>query len=152
MPGKVNPVMSEMLVQVCIYTQGLSQMVVMCGRDGHFELNVTIPLIAYALHESIHVLAGGVRQFADACVSGIEADEARCRELVDRSLMLVTALNPHIGYDAASAVAKEALATGKTLRDVVLAKGLMDAATLDAALDPLSMTRPGESALGGGGG
>ena len=152
MPGKVNPVMSEMLVQVCIYTQGLSQMVVMCGRDGHFELNVTIPLIAYALHESIHVLAGGVRQFADACVSGIEADEARCRELVDRSLMLVTALNPHIGYDAASAVAKEALATGKTLREVVLAKGLMDAATLDAALDPLSMTRPGESALGGGGG
>jgi fumarate hydratase, class II len=151
MPGKVNPVMSEMLVQVCIYTQGLSQMVVMCGRDGHFELNVTIPLIAYALHESIHVLANGARQFADACVVGIEADEARCKELVDRSLMLVTALNPHIGYDAAAAVAKEALATGKTLREVVLAKGLMDAASLDAALEPLSMTKPGESSLAGGG-
>jgi fumarate hydratase class II len=151
MPGKVNPVMSEMLVQVCIYTQGLSQMVVLCGRDGHFELNVTIPLIAYALHEAIHVLANGARQFADACVEGIEADEARCRELVERSLMLVTALNPHIGYDAAAAVAKEALATGKTLKEIVLAKGLMDAATLDRALEPLSMTRPGESALGGGG-
>ena len=152
MPGKVNPVMSEMLVQVCIYTQGLSQMVVMCGRDGHFELNVTIPLIVYALHEAIHVLANGARQFADACVAGLEADEARCRELVDRSLMLVTALNPHIGYDAAAAVAKEALATGKTLKEVVLAKGLMTAAALDAALDPRSMTKPGESALGAGGG
>ena len=151
MPGKVNPVMSEMLVQVCIYTQGLSQMVVICGRDGHFELNVTIPLIAYSLHEAIHVLANGARQFADACVEGIEADEARCRELVDRSLMLVTALNPHIGYDAAAVVAKEALATGKTLREVVLAKGLMTAADLDRALEPLSMTRPGESSLAGGG-
>lgn len=151
MPGKVNPVMSEMLVQVCIYTQGLSQMVVVCGRDGHFELNVTIPLIAYALHEAIHVLAAGSRQFADACVAGIEADETRCRELVDRSLMLVTALNPHIGYDAAAAVAKEAFASGKTLREVVLEKGLMDAAALDAALEPSSMTRPGESALAGGG-
>jgi fumarate hydratase, class II len=123
----------------------------MCGRDGHFELNVTIPLIAYALHESIHVLANGARQFADACVVGIDADEARCKELVDRSLMLVTALNPHIGYDAAASVAKEALSTGKTLREVVLAKGLMDAATLDAALEPLSMTKPGESSLAGGG-
>ena len=152
MPGKVNPVMSEMLVQVCVYTQGLSQMVVLCGRDGHFELNVTIPLIAYALHESIHVLANGARQFADACVAGIEADGARCKELVDRSLMLVTALNPHIGYDAAAAVAKEALSTGRTLKEVVLAKGLMTAAAIDAALDPSSMTKPGENALGGGGG
>ena len=151
MPGKINPVMSEMLVQVCIYTQGLSQVVVMCGRDGQFELNVTIPLIAYALHESIHVLANGARQFADACVEGVEADEARCRELVDRSLMLVTALNPHIGYDAAAAVAKEASSTGKTLREVVLEKGLMKAGELDRALEPLRMTRPGESSLSGGG-
>lgn len=151
MPGKVNPVMSEMLVQVCVYAQGLSQMVVMCGRDGHFELNVTVPLIAYALHESVHVLANGARQFADACVAGLEADEARCRELVDRSLMLVTALNPYIGYDSAAAVAKEALASGRTLKEVVLAKGLMTAAALDEALDPASMTKPGESALAGGG-
>lgn len=150
MPGKVNPVMSEMLVQVGIYVQGLAQMVMLCGRDGHFELNVTIPLIAHALHESIQVLANGARQFADACVAGIEVDQGRCRELVDRSLMLVTALNPHIGYDAAAAVAKEAFATGKTLREVVLEKKLMDEKTLDAALEPLAMTKPGESALGGG--
>ena len=143
MPGKVNPVMSEMLVQGCIYTQGLCQMVVACGRDGHFELNATIPLIAYALHESIQVLAAGARQFADGCVSGLEVDEARCRELVDRSLMLVTALTPHIGYDAAAAVAKEALVTGKTLRDVVLSKDLMQVKALDTALDPTRMLKPG---------
>jgi len=152
MPGKVNPVMSEMLVQVCIYTQGLAQVVATCGRDGHFELNVTIPLIAHALHESIHCLAAGARAFTKQCVNGLEADAARCQELVNRSLMLVTALNPYIGYDAAAAVAKEALAKNKTLREVVLEKKLMDMATLDRALEPLSMTKPGESALGAGGG
>lgn len=146
MPGKVNPVMSEMLVQVCLYVQGLSQCVVMCGRDGHFELNVTLPLIAHCLHESIHCLSNGARVFAEKCVVGIEADAARCRELVDRSLMLVTALNPHIGYDAAAAVAKEAFSTGKTLREVVLAKGLMDAAVVDRALDPNAMTKPNATA------
>jgi fumarate hydratase class II len=152
MPGKVNPVMSEMLVQVCIYVQGLSQVVTTCGRDGHFELNVTIPLMAHALHESIHCLANGARAFTRQCVVGIEADAARCRELVDRSLMLVTALNPYIGYDAAAAVAKEALAKNTTLCEIVLEKKLMDAATLDKALEPMSMTKPGESALGTGGG
>ncbi|OAM89471.1 class II fumarate hydratase [Termitidicoccus mucosus] len=144
MPGKVNPVMSEMLVQTCIYAQGLCQMVALCGRDGHFELNVTIPLIAHALHEAVHCLANAARTFADRCVEGIEADPERCRELVDRSLMLVTALNPYIGYDAAAAVAKEAYAQNKTLREVVLEKQLLDAAALDKALNPAAMTRPGE--------
>ncbi len=143
MPGKVNPVMSEMLVQVSIYATGLANMVVLCGRDGHFELNVTLPLIAYALHEAIACLANGCRLFARRCVSGIEADAARCRELVDRSLMLVTALNPYIGYDAAAAVAKEAFSGNRTLREVVLARGLLDAATLDRILDPRAMTQPG---------
>ncbi len=152
MPGKVNPVMSEMLVQVGLYVQGLAQTVAACGRDGHFELNVTLPLIAHCLHEAIQCLANGARVFAEKCVAGIEADAARCRELMERSLMLVTALNPHIGYDAAASVAKEAFATGKSLRDVVLARGLLDAATLDRALEPLAMTRPGESSLAGGGG
>jgi fumarate hydratase class II len=142
MPGKVNPVMSEMLVQVCLYVQGLAQTVVNCGRDGHFELNVTLPLIAHCLHEAIHCLASGTTVFTEKCIVGLEADAERCRELVDRTLMLVTALNPHIGYDAAAAVAKEAFATGKTLREIVLARKLMDAATLDRALDPLAMTKP----------
>ncbi|QYM79573.1 class II fumarate hydratase [Horticoccus luteus] len=142
MPGKVNPVMSEMLVQVGLYTHGLTQTVVQCGRDGHFELNVTLPLIAHCLHEAIHCLANAVRVFTERCVVGLEADEARCRELVGRSLMLVTALNPFIGYDQAAAVAKEAFATGRTLREIVLEKKLLDAATLDRALDPRSMTKP----------
>jgi fumarate hydratase class II len=124
----------------------------LCGRDGHFELNVTIPLMAHALHESITCLANGCRVFARQCVAGIEADAARCRELVDRSLMLVTALNPYIGYDAAAAVAKEALAKNKTLREVVLEKKLMDAATLDRALEPMSMTKPGVGPLSASGG
>jgi fumarate hydratase, class II len=142
MPGKVNPVMCEMLVQACIYSHGLCQMVVLCGRDGHFELNATLPLVIFALHESIDVLAAAARQFADNCVAGLEVDEARCRELVQRSLMLVTALTPHIGYDVAAAVAREALVSGKTLREVVLAKGLMSATAVDAALDPAHMLRP----------
>ncbi len=139
MPGKINPVMSEMLVQVAHYVRGLTSTVTSCGQDGHFELNVTIPLIAYSLHESITGLANGSRVFAERCVDGLEADVEQCRTLVDRSLMLVTALNPHIGYDRAAQVAKEAHASGRTLREVVLAKGWLDAATLDEALDPRSM-------------
>lgn len=139
MPGKVNPVMSEMLIQVCLYAQGLDGIVAACGRDGQFELNVTLPLIAHCLHEAVRCLAHGAEVFADRCVAGIEADAARCRELTERSLMLVTALNPHIGYDRAAQVAKEAHATGRTLREVVLAKGWLDAATLDRALDPKNM-------------
>lgn len=151
MPGKVNPVMSEMLVQVGIYTLGMANIVAMCGRDGHFELNVTLPLMSYSLHDAIRCLSAGARQFADACVKGIEADPERCRELVDRSLMLVTALNPYIGYDAAAVVAKEAYSKNKTLREVVLEKGLLDAATLDRALDPVTMTKPGAGTPGAGG-
>lgn len=142
MPGKVNPVMSEMLVQVGIYTMGLANVVAMCGRDGHFELNVTLPLMAHALHESVTCLSNGATVFARQCVAGIEADEAQCNEHVKRSLMLVTALNPKIGYDAAAAVAKQAFAENKTLREVVLEKGLLDEKTLDEALDPMQMIRP----------
>jgi fumarate hydratase, class II len=152
MPGKVNPVMSEMLVQVCLYVQGLSHTIVMCGRDGHFELNVTLPVMAHCLHESIRCLSNGINVFTDKCVVGLAAEVERCRELVDRSLMLVTALNPHIGYDAAAAVAKEAFTSGKSLREVVLAKKLMDAATLDRALDPVAMTKPNATSAGAGSG
>ena len=141
MPGKVNPVMCEMLVQVGLYVQGLAQTVSACGREGHFELNATLPLIAHCLHESILCLARGIRVFAEKCVFGLEADAARCRELMERSLMLVTALTPQIGYDAAASVAQEAFATGKSLREVVLARGLMEAAALERALEPLAMTR-----------
>jgi fumarate hydratase class II len=152
MPGKVNPVMSEMLVQVGMYVHGLTQTTMLCGRDGHLELNVTLPLMAHCLHESIACLAKGVNVFTDRCIAGLAADAAHCRELVDRSLMLVTALNPFIGYDQAAAVAKEAFATHRTLREVVLAKRLMDPAALDRALDPTAMTKPNSGRPGAGSG
>jgi fumarate hydratase class II len=139
MPGKVNPVMSEMLVQVGLYVQGLTQTVQLCARDGHLELNVTIPLIAFALHESIRCLAAASRTFAERCVEGLEANRERCRELVERSLMLVTALAPVLGYDVAASVAKEAHATGRTLREVVLARALLTPEELDRRLDPREM-------------
>jgi fumarate hydratase class II len=142
MPGKVNPVMSEMLVQVGLYVQGLAQTAMACGRDGHLELNVTLPLLAHCLHEAIHCLANGARVFAEKCVAGVEADVARCRELMERSLMLVTALTPQIGYDAAAGVAKEAFASGRSLREVVLERGLMSAEAVDQALDPQAMIGP----------
>jgi fumarate hydratase class II len=142
MPGKVNPVMCEMLVQVGLYAMGLAQTVAAAGRDGQLELNATLPLMAHCLHESVHCLANGARVFTEKCVAGIEGDDARCRELMERSLMLVTALNPHLGYDVAASVAKEALVSGKTLSEVVLARGLMDKAALARALDPLAMVGP----------
>ena len=143
MPGKVNPVMCEMLVQVGLYVHGLTHTVTACGREGQLELNTTLPLIASCLHDSVQCLANAVRAFTDKCVIGIEADAARCRELMDRSLSLVTALNPHLGYETAASVAQEAQVSGKSLREVVLARGLMDAAALDRALEPLAMARPG---------
>ena len=143
MPGKVNPVISEMLVQVTSYAMGLCHAVSIGGREGHFELNVNIPLIVWALHQTVHCLSNGARVFADRCVTGIEVNEETCRELVDRSLMLVTALNPYIGYDRAAEVAKEAFATNRTLRQVILDKGLMDEETVDRALHPRAMTAPG---------
>ena len=139
MPGKVNPVMSEMLVQVAIYVQGLCQSVVIAGRDGHFELNVTIPMIAHSLHQAISYLANGIDTFIDKCLSGLKANEQRCQELLEKSLMLVTALNEHIGYDNCSRVAKKAFQENKTLKQVLLDEELLDEATIDQALDPKKM-------------
>jgi len=142
MPGKVNPVMSEMLVQVCLYATGLNTTVVMAGRDGQLELNTTLPLLAHCLHESIRCLTNAARLFTDQCVAGLEADTTRCADHVARSLMLVTALVPHLGYDVTSRVAKRAFAENRTLREIVLDEKLLDAATVDKALDPRAMTSP----------
>lgn len=139
MPGKVNPVMAEMLVQTGYYVRGLAAGAQEAARDGHFELNATVPMLAHALHEAVRVLAAAVRVFATRCVAGIEADEAVCRSAVERSLMLVTALTPLLGYDRAAAAAQEAFASGRTLREVVAEKGWLDAAALDRALNPSTM-------------
>ena len=126
MPGKVNPVMSEALMMVAARVAGNHTTVTIAGSRGNFELNVMLPVIAHSLLESITLLAGASRAFADRCVAGIEANEERARELLDRNPSIATALNPYIGYDAAAKVAKEAAREGKAVRDVVRARGLLD--------------------------
>jgi fumarate hydratase class II len=121
------------------------------ARDSIFELNTLMPLIAHNLLESVRLLTAAIRVFADRCVAGIEADTERCRALIDQSLAMCTSLAPKIGYDQAAAIAKEAYATGKTVRAVAEAKGVLPKAELDALLDPDAMTRPGAEGGGGGG-
>jgi fumarate hydratase, class II len=143
MPGKVNPVMSEMVMQVVAQVVGNDSTITWSAANGNFELNVMMPVLAHNLSESISLLANAARVFAEKCVAGIEANEARARELVERNVIVVTALNPHIGYDAGARVAKEALATGKTVREIVLAHGLMTEEEVDRALDLKKMTEGG---------
>ena len=143
MPGKVNPVMSEALMMVAARVAGNHTTVTIGGSRGNFELNVMLPVIAHSLLESITLLSGASRAFADRCVAGIEANESRARELLDRNPAIATALNPHIGYDAAAGVAKQAAREGKAVRDIVRAKGLLDEETLEEALDVRGMTEPG---------
>ena len=143
MPGKVNPVMSEALMMVAARVAGNHTTVTMAGSRGNFELNVMLPVIAHSLLESITLLAGASRAFADRCVAGIEANPERARELLDRNPAIATALNPYIGYDAAATVAKEAAREGKAVRDVVRERGLLDDETLEEALDVRGMTEPG---------
>jgi fumarate hydratase class II len=139
MPGKVNPTQCEMLTMVAAQVIGNHQAVTVGGMQGHLELNVFKPLIAANVLRSIDLLATGMNGFAEHCIEGLQADEARIAELVDRSLMLVTALTPAIGYDAAAAIAKKAHAEGTTLREAALALGAVDAETFDRLMDPKAM-------------
>jgi fumarate hydratase class II len=146
MPGKVNPVICEAVCQVCAQVIGNDAAVAFGGAAGNFELNVMMPVIAKNLLDSIGLLASASRLLADRCVSGITTDPARLRRLAESSPAIVTALNPFIGYEAAAAVAHEALASGKTIREVVIARGHvargeLTEEQLDAALDVLAMTR-----------
>ena len=143
MPGKVNPVMSEMVMQVVAQVVGNDATITWSAANGNFELNVMMPVLAHNLSESILILSNAARVFAEKCVKGIEANEARARELVERNVIVVTALNPYIGYDAGAKVAKEALTTGKTVREVVLEHRLMSEADLDRVLDLKRMTEGG---------
>ena len=142
MPGKVNPTQSEALTMVAAQVMGNHVAVSVAGASGHFELNVFKPVMIYNLLQSIRLLADGARSFADNCVAGIEANRARIERLLHESLMLVTALNPHIGYDAAARIAKKAHAEGITLKRAALALGLVDAADFDAWVDPAKMVGP----------
>ena len=143
MPGKVNPVMAEMLNMVCYHVMGNDQTIMACSQAGQFELNVMMPIIAYNLLQSFEILTNGIRAFTERCVRGIQANLEHCKQLAERSMGLATALNPYIGYSAAAQVAQEALARGVSLRQVVLDKGYLSEEQLDAILDPYTMTEPG---------
>ena len=142
MPRKVNPVMCEMLIQVAAQVIGNDTAITTGCRDGHFELNVMMPMMAHNLLESIRLLANATRVFADRCVAGIEANEKRCSDLVEDSLAMCTSLAPLIGYDKAAAIAKAAYETGKTVRQVASERKVLTDSELDRALDPTSMTKP----------
>ncbi|CAM8650805.1 class II fumarate hydratase [Sphingobium cupriresistens] len=139
MPGKVNPTQCESLTMVAAQVIGNAQAVTIGGMQGHFELNVFMPLIGANVLRSIHLLSVGMESFAERCVEGLVANEARIAELVDRSLMLVTALAPEIGYDNAAAIAKHAHKTGQTLKEAGLELGLVDETTFDRLVRPENM-------------
>ena len=143
MPGKVNPVMSEMMMMVAAQVVGNDAAVTWGGANGNFELNVMMPVIAHNLLESIELLANAADTFADRCVDGLEANDQRAKELVEKNAIVVTALNPHIGYDNGARIAKEAVASGRSVRELVLEEGLMSEEELDEALDLKGMTEGG---------
>ena len=143
MPGKVNPVMAEMLNMVCFQVIGNDLTVAMAAQAGQLELNVMMPVINYNLLQSLEILKNGVKAFTERCVKGIKADKARCREFAEKSVGLATILNPFIGYEKAAVIAKEAVITGKTIREIVLEKGILSKKEIDKIFNPMAMTRPG---------
>ncbi|MGZ9030942.1 MAG: class II fumarate hydratase [Burkholderiaceae bacterium] len=142
MPGKVNPTQSEAVVMLGMQVLGNDATINFAGASGNFELNVTRPLVAHAMLGSLRLLADGMESFDRHCVRGIEPKTARIAELLERSLMLVTALAPHIGYDKAAAIARRAHADGTTLREAALAHGDVSAEEFDRWVDPASMVNP----------
>jgi fumarate hydratase class II len=141
MPGKVNPVIPEVVTQVAAQVIGNDAAITVGGLQGHFELNVFIPMMARNLLDSIRLLASASRLLAEKCVDGIEANRDQCEHYAELTLSAATALNPHIGYDKASEIVKEAAATGRSLRDVARDAGV-DEGILDEALDYRAMAKP----------
>lgn len=139
MPGKVNPTQCEALTMICVQVMANDVAIGMGGASGNFELNVYRPLIIHNFLKSIRLLSGGIRSFEEFCVRGIKPRKENIQTFVDKSLMLVTALTPYIGYDKAAEIAKKAFAKNKTLREVTLEMGLMSAAQFDERINPVSM-------------
>jgi aspartate ammonia-lyase len=143
MPGKVNPSMAEMMNMVCFQVIGCDQVCSLAAHGGQLDLNVFWPSFGFNLLFAMTIFRNGVNAFTERCVAGIEVDRERCRELVEQSLMLCTALTDYIGYEEAAKVAKEAYERRQTIREVVLRHGLMDEDQLDKVLDAMPMTEPG---------
>ncbi|MBI3071756.1 MAG: class II fumarate hydratase [Deltaproteobacteria bacterium] len=140
MPGKVNPVMSEMMMMVCAQVIGNDAAIAVGGQHGNFELNVMKPMIAYNLLQSIEILGRAASTFAARCVRGLDANRARCEEMIEKSLAMVTALAPKIGYDVAAQIAKESLKTGKTVRTLATEKKVLPPDELTRLLDARRQT------------
>lgn len=145
MPGKVNPVIPEVVNQVAFNIIGNDVTITMAAEAGQLELNAFEPIIFYCMFQSIDTLAYAVRTFVDNCVSGITANETRCRYLVENSVGIITALCPHVGYQKAADIAKKALQTGEPVRSIILQENLLSQEQLDRILDPVHMTEPGIS-------
>ena len=143
MPGKVNPTQCEALTMVCCQVFGNNALVTVAASQGHLELNVFKPVLAHAMLQSVRLLSDAARSFTDRCVVGIRASEPRIRAQLERSLMLVTALTPKIGYDKAARIAKAAHANGTTLREEAIRLGFVTPEEFDKAIDPKKMVRPG---------
>ena len=141
MPGKVNPVMPEVVTQVAAQVIGNDSAIAIGGMQGHFELNVFVPLLARNILDSVKLLASACRLFAEKCVDGIEANGENCERYAELTLSAATALNPYIGYDRATEIVKEAAASGQSLREVAREKGIEDS-VLDEALDYRKMAKP----------
>ncbi len=148
MPGKVNPVMAEMLNMVCFSIIGNDLTITMAAQAGQLELNVMMPVMQYKLLDSISIITNALKVFSTKCVKGITANEEVCYQYAINSISIVTALNPYIGYSNAADVAKESLLTGKSIREIVLEKGLTTEEMLDKILSPAAMTEPGTISTG----
>lgn len=145
MPGKVNPVIPEVVNQVAFNIIGNDMTITMAAEAGQLELNAFEPIVFYCIFQSIDTLTYAVRTFIDNCVSGITANESRCKYLVENSVGVITAICPYVGYQKAAEIAKKAIKTGDSVRELILKEKLMDKEQLDAILDPVNMTEPGIS-------
>ena len=143
MPGKVNPVMCESMMQLTARVMGNDTTMTLCGATGgNFQLNIMMPVMGHAMLESIALLANGVSAFIEFCMDDLQANPGTCEAGVEQSLSMVTSLNPYIGYEKAAKLTKEAFASGKTIRELCVEQSVLPKETLDAALDPFTMTEP----------
>ena len=142
MPGKINPTQCEAVTMVCVKVIGNHNGITMAGSHGHFELNVFKPLIIHNILQSIHIMADSSKSFANYCIRGLKADKKKIKELLDNSLMLVTALTPHIGYDSAAKIAKNALKNGTTLKKEAVSSGFVTEKEFNKIVNPAKMVKP----------
>ena len=142
MPGKVNPVIPEVMSQVCYKVMGNDTTVLMAGDAAQMELNAMEPVMAQCCFESSDLMMRGITTLIERCITGITPNEERCRQQIEASITIVTALNPIIGYKNSTKIAKEALETGKGIYELVLEHGILDKKDLDEVMDPKHMTQP----------